>query len=123
MNQNQGAVSHIFGALRFSWAGLCTAFRQEVAFRQDVLLGVVNMALAIFLPIELLARLFMIAIWVVLISVELLNTAIEAVVDLVSPQRQEKARIAKDVASAAVFSVLVLWMTCWVVLIVRCACR
>ena len=78
-------------------------FKNEVAFRQEVVLGIVNLVAAVITPIPLTVRLSMITLWVLLICVELLNSAIEAVVNIASPQFHELAKRAKDYGSAADF--------------------
>src|SRR3569623_1360343 len=82
----------VFNAAAYSCAGLAWAWRKEIAFRQEVLL------VAIFVPV---------------LGVELLNSAIEAVVDRVSGDHHELAGAAKDLGSAAVLVALVNVVMVW----------
>ena len=69
--------------------------------------------LSILLPFELTQRLLLNGLWLILLSVELLNSAIEAVVDLASPEYHELAKRAKDMGSAAVLMVLTALGVAW----------
>ena len=104
-------VPHMISATRFSIDGFKACFRHEMAFRQEMLIGLAN--LVAVLPLKVPTRYAMIVIWLVLICAELLNSAVEAVVDLVSPERHPLAKRAKDCGSAAVFCVLVAFFGGW----------
>lgn len=110
---------HLLKALGYSLAGLKACFRQEVAFRQECLLAVPHFVLVALVPMELWLRFALVAIWFLIIAFELVNTAIEAVVDLASPERHELAKKAKDCGSAAVLSLLVLLGLGWGLAVVR----
>ncbi len=105
---------HVTLALKYSFQGFVACFKNEVAFRQEVVLGIVNLVAAVITPIPLTVRLSMITLWVLLICVELLNSAIEAVVNIASPQFHELAKRAKDYGSAAVFCILTLFFGGWI---------
>lgn len=95
-----------FKRIRFaainSWNGLCVAYTDEAAFKQELLLLVIFGPIALFLPATLLEKLFMIFSYLSVLIVELLNTAIEAAVDRNSKEFHPLAKKAKDCASAAV---------------------
>lgn len=112
------SINHLFLSLRYSLAGLRACFRDEVAFRQECVLGLVHFVALVLLPLTIGVRFVLVSVWVLLVVVELLNTAIESVVDLVSPQRHPLAAKAKDCASAAVFCMLLLLMACWILAII-----
>ena len=112
-------IAHLFSALRYSVQGFVAAFRDEVAFRQECLIAVPHFIAVVCLPLELWMRFYLAALWFVLIAVELLNTAVEAVVNLVSPEWNALAKKAKDCGSAAVFSINVLLVVSWVAVILR----
>ncbi len=103
----------IWNAFNYSLAGLQAAFRLEDAFRQEVLLAV------ILIPIALLSgrsgpeKALLIASVLLLLIVELLNSAVEAVVDRVSLERHELAKRAKDIGSAAVLITLINLAAVW----------
>ncbi len=94
-------------ALCYSMEGLRAAFRHEDAFRQEVLLGAVLIPIALFLPASGLGKAVMIAAVLLVLIVELLNSAIEATVDRVSLDDHPLAKRAKDIGSAAVMLSLV----------------
>jgi diacylglycerol kinase (ATP) len=107
-------LQRILNALGYSIAGLRAAYRHEDAFRQEVLLAVVLVPLALFLGPDGLSRALMIASVLLVLVVELLNSAIEAVVDRVSLEQHALAKRAKDISSAAVFiallDVAIVWL-------------
>lgn len=95
--------------------GMCTAFRDEHAFQYEVVLGVVHYILLFgFVNESLEFKLVLAVLWPMLLAVELLNTAIEAVTDLASPERHELAAKAKDCASAAVSILSVTLVVLWI---------
>jgi len=106
----------LIGATGFSIQGLKSCFRYEEAFRVEVFLVVVLSPLGFYIAdsAQDLALLFG-AMFIVLIT-ELLNSAIEAVVDLASPEKAELAGRAKDQASAAVMLSMLLFVGVWAVL-------
>ncbi|MGN0866757.1 MAG: diacylglycerol kinase [Oligosphaeraceae bacterium] len=110
-------ASHFFAAARYSAKGLKAAFLHEAAFRQDLLLVAVHTILLFLLPLSWEARIPLLALGGLLLAVELLNSALEAIVDLVSPQWHELAGRAKDMGSAAVFCLLATLGGCWLVVI------
>ena len=93
--------------------GLRAAFRHEDAFRQEVLLAAILIPLAFLLSSDALSRALLIGSVLLVLIVELLNSAIEAVVDRVSLENHELSKRAKDIGSAAVFlslaNVLAVW--------------
>lgn len=106
-------MTHFFAAFRYSMAGFKVAIR-EAAIRQELFLGVVHFVMLCVLPLSFPCRLYMTGIWFVLLACELLNTALEAVVDLASPEWHELAKRAKDLGSSTVFVMLSLLGVSWV---------
>ena len=113
------ASFHILKAFRYSLAGLWACFRDEVAFRQECALAIPHFILVAVVPMEPWMRFALVAIWFLIIAFELINTAIEAVVDLASPERHALAKKAKDCGSAAVLCLLVLLGVGWALVAVR----
>ena len=111
----RGGVARIFRAFFYSMAGLKSAFVHEAAFRQDVMLGIVLVPLSLWLPFEPMTKVLLNVIWLLLLVTELLNSAIEAIVDMTSPGYHELAKRAKDMGSAAVFIMLTALTVAWVV--------
>jgi len=100
-------------AAGYSWAGLRSGYRHENAFRQEVWLTAVALPLAAWLGRNWLDVLLLAgSVWLVLI-VELLNSAVEAVVDRISFEHHELAGRAKDYGSAAVLLTLLLAGAIW----------
>jgi diacylglycerol kinase (ATP) len=107
-------LQRLWNALGYSLHGLGSAFRHEDAFRQEVLLASVLIPVALFLvDASAAGKAIMIASVLLVLIVELLNSAIEAAVDRISLDHHRLAKRAKDIGSAAVFlslvNVLVVW--------------
>ena len=105
---------HLIDATRFSMEGYKAMFT-ETAFQHELIVGIVFLPLAWLLPnLGFGWRVAMTIAWLALPTTEILNTAIEAVVDLVSPDFHPLAKKAKDLGSAAVFCVSIanafLWL-------------
>ena len=97
----------LWNALGYSRDGLAAAWKNEAAFREEVLLAAIAIPLALFLGKTGVDRSILIGSIVLILIVEILNSAIEAVVDKASPEKHELAKRAKDMGSAAVlFSLL-----------------
>ena len=103
----------IVDATGYTLKGLKAAWRNESAFRQESMLAVVLAPLAFWLGRSALEIGFLIATLAFVLTTELLNSAIEAVVDRASPELNELAGRAKDMGSAAVFVSLVTMLVAW----------
>jgi diacylglycerol kinase (ATP) len=106
-------IRRLMNALGYSLQGLVSAFRYEDAFRQETLLSVVLIPLALWFPVSPLAKALMIASVLLVLIVELLNSAVEATVDRISFENHRLAKRAKDIGSAAVFLSLVNVAVVW----------
>lgn len=104
---------HIIASARNSVRGVVTTFNHELAFRQEVVLICPHFVLLYIGHFCLLAWLTLTILLALIFIVELINTAIECIVDLASPDYNELAKRAKDAASAAVFVCLVLYGLVW----------
>jgi diacylglycerol kinase (ATP) len=111
-------LERLIHATGYSWAGLRAAFRHEEAFRQEILLSLVLIPLALWLGETGLEKALLFSVWVLVLLMELLNSAIEAVVDRIGDEHHELAGRAKDIGSAVVLVALinaaVVW---WLVLV------
>jgi len=107
----------VFSALRWSMKGLAAAWRHEASFRLEVLLAVVLIPLGLWLGHGGIEKLLLVFAPVLVLAAELLNSAIEAVVDKVSPEFNELAGRAKDMGSAAVFLLILLTALSWVLVL------
>ena len=106
-------MQRVVNALQYSLAGLRAAFSGEDAFRQEIFLAAVLIPLAFFLPVSGIGRALMVASVLLVLIVELLNSAIEATVDRVSLDRHHLSKRAKDIGSAAVFIALLNVVLVW----------
>lgn len=96
----------VINAAGYSWAGLKAAFRHEDAFRQEVFLLAVLVPLALYLGDSGIERALLIGALLLVLIVELLNSAVEAAVDRISLDHHELIKRAKDMGSAAVMIAL-----------------
>lgn len=110
-------LKRILRAGVYSCNGFRACFRYEAAFRQELALTVVLIPLAFWLGQSPLERALMIGMWLIVPVVELLNSGIEAVVDLVSEDHHALAERAKDVGSAAVFLAITNASAVWAILL------
>ena len=100
-------------AARFSAQGFVHAWRHESAFRQEVTLGMILTPLALWLGRTAYERLLLIACLLLVLIVELLNSAVETAIDRVSEEHHELSGRAKDLGSAAVSVSLALVLVVW----------
>jgi len=110
-------LARIVAATGYSRDGLLAAFRGEAAFRQVVMLNVVLVPLAFFCPVSRGECALMIAVCLFSLIVELLNSAIEAVVDRISTEHHLLSKNAKDMGSAAQLIALIMIAAVWGVIL------
>ncbi|MBF0620663.1 MAG: diacylglycerol kinase [Magnetococcales bacterium] len=106
-------IEHFFKAFGWSLAGLKAAWRNEMAFRQECIAGIVLIPSAIWLGETGVERAVLLASLLLVLSLELVNSAIEAAVDRCSEEHHPLAGRAKDLGSAAVFVSLVATVAIW----------
>ena len=106
-------LKRILRATVFSAQGFVHAWRHESAFRQELTLALVMTPIALWLGRTGYERLMLIACLLLVLIVELLNSAIETAIDRVGPEHHELSGRAKDLGSAAVFVSLVLVLVVW----------
>ena len=113
-HKGKTGLQRIWNAFLYSFDGLRAAFRHEDAFRQEVLLAALLIPAVFFLPASGMGKALMIAAVLLVLIVELLNSAVEAAVDRISLENHKLAKRAKDIGSAAVFlsliNVPVVWL-------------
>lgn len=110
-------LKRIVSAAGYSWAGLVAAFRHEDAFRQEILLAAVLIPLALYLGETGIARALMVGAVLLVLIVELLNSAVEAAVDRISLEHHHLIKRAKDMGSAAVLIALINVVVVWVLVL------
>jgi diacylglycerol kinase (ATP) len=109
--------THMISACRYSWKGLAAAARHEQAFRQEFIIAAFVIPLGLYLGEDMVEKILLAGSWIAVMIVELLNSAVEAVVDLASPDYAPLAGRAKDLGSAAVFLALVLSGLTWLMIL------
>ena len=112
-------VTRIINAAGYSMKGLRSAWINEAAFRQELMLILLLMPLAFWIGDSLNQILLLIVISWLVVIVEVLNSAVEAVVDRIGPEHHELSGRAKDLGSAAVFIALALNALVWGALVGR----
>ncbi len=103
----------LYKASIYSWQGFVAAFRHEQAFRLELYLLILIVPAVFYLTDSNLERALMIGSWLLVMTIELINSAIEAVVDRFGGEQHELSGRAKDIGSAAVFIALVIVAVVW----------
>ncbi len=106
-HKGKTGLKRVWNALFYSIDGMSAAFRHEDAFRQEVFLAALLIPAALFTPASGLGKALMIAVVLLVLIVELLNSAVEAAVDRISLENHALAKRAKDIGSAAVLLALI----------------
>jgi diacylglycerol kinase (ATP) len=112
--QGMGRMLRAFGS---SAKGLVGAFREEEAFRQELLFACIALPLGLWLGHSGVERALLVAPVLLILIVELLNSAIEATVDRIGLERHELAGLAKDIGSAAVLLSIILLGVVWLLVL------
>ena len=115
--KSKGGLGRLAGALRYSLAGLRAALRHEAAFRQELVLGVPMVLLALWWAPGRTNTLLLVGSVVLVWVVELLNSALEALADAISTDHHPLLGRAKDLGSAAVMLSLLFAAFTWAVLL------
>jgi diacylglycerol kinase (ATP) len=103
----------IYKALIWSWKGLRAGWTYEASFRLEVYLCIIFFPLGLWLGRDGIEKALLCGSLLLVLSMELINSAVEAVVDKVSPEFHELAGRAKDLGSAAVFLLMMNVLLCW----------
>ncbi len=110
-------IARILKATQYSWQGLRAAWKHEAAFRQELLLALIGVPLAFWLADSQSELLWLILPLFLIVIAELVNSALEAVVDRVGHEHHELSGRAKDIGSAIVFVSLLLLVTIWSIIL------
>ncbi len=116
-NTKPTGIKKLFYACIYSAKGLKACYQSEFAFRLEVWLAVVLVPIGYLLGESEVERVLLIVPIFIVLIVEMLNSAIEAVVDRISMERNELSGFAKDVASAAVFLSLIIFLFTWSIIL------
>lgn len=117
MASNTRGLTRIIKAAGYSWKGFHAAWRHEAAFRQESSAAIIAIIIACWLDIDAITRLLLIGSVLLVMIVEIVNSAIEAVVDRIGLERHELSGRAKDMGSAAVLLAIILALLCWISLL------
>ena len=112
-HKGKTGLRRLWNAFGYSLAGFRAAYHHEIAFRQEVLLALILIPLALSMPVGYLGKALLVASVLLVIIVELINSAIEAIVDRISLEKHELAGRAKDLGSAAVLVSLINALVVW----------
>ena len=117
-NKNESLSGHIKNAIKYTFAGLETAWKNELAFRGESVVAVIMVPLGLWLGRSAVEQSLLIASILLILLTELLNSALESVVDRIGPQRHELSKRAKDMGSAAAFISMVTAAIVWIIIAV-----
>lgn len=112
-NQSTG-LTRIYKAAGYSVKGLTAAWKNEAAFRQEMVAAILAIILAFWLDVDAITRILLIGSVVLVIIIEIINSAIEAVVDRIGSEFHELSGRAKDMGSAAVSLAILLALFIWI---------
>jgi diacylglycerol kinase (ATP) len=117
MKPGEKGIPRLISATLYSWAGFCAAWKNEAAFRQEVSVAAVGFPLALYVASDGIEFLFLTLPLLLLILAELVNSAIEAIVDRVGDEYHELSGRAKDMGSAVVFMAITIASLSWIVVV------
>lgn len=103
--------------MRYAIEGFFAAFKHEPSFREDLIFAILLLPLAIILPVNAVSTALMISSLILILIVELLNSAIEWVIDYIRPEIHPLAKRIKDMASAAVFLSYINCIVVWTIML------
>ena len=115
-NKNENLIGHIKNAFVFTWAGIAAAWKNELAFRGEIVVVILMFPLGIWLGRSAAERALLVASLMLILVTELVNSALEAVVDRIGPQRHELSKRAKDLGSAAAFVSMITAALVWIII-------
>lgn len=115
--KSKSGAKRIYSAFFYSMQGFKAAWRNEHAFRQELMLVIPAAIVALLLPVSALKKVVLLAVLVLVLIVELVNSAIEAVVDRISFEHHPLSKNAKDFGSAAVLLALSVAAMTWAVIV------
>ena len=117
LEPKQRSLRNFIASIRYSIEGFFAALKHEPSFREDLIFAVLLVPFAIILPVNAVSTALMIASLILILIVELLNSAIEWVIDYIRPEIHPLAKRIKDMASAAVFLSYINCIVIWIILL------
>lgn len=118
MKNEAKGIKRIIYANQFSWQGLRRCYQSEAAFRQELWVGIVLIPLAIYMADSAIERILLIFPIFLVLIVEVINSAIESVVDRIGDEYHPLSGAAKDMGSAAVWLSLLLLVITWLIILI-----
>jgi diacylglycerol kinase (ATP) len=115
--KSKSGLGRILAACRYSADGFKAAWQNEHAFRQELVVVVIGIVLALVLKISAFEKFVLIAVLLFVLCIELINSALEAVVDRISLERHPLSKNAKDFGSAAVMLAVLIAAGAWIVVL------
>ncbi|RZS58686.1 diacylglycerol kinase [Sphaerotilus mobilis] len=112
-HKGRTGLDRVIHAAGYSWSGLCTAYRNESAFRQETVLAILLVPAAFWLGRSWVETALLAGSVLLVMIVELLNSAVEAAIDRISFELHDLSKLAKDFGSAAVMLALLLCGGIW----------
>ena len=110
-------MKHILKAFIYSYQGLHYTFKNEVAFRYDMIVFVIGLILTYILPVTKVESAAMVLSLFLILLMELTNTAIETTINRISTKRHPLSGIAKDIGSALVFVAFANAIAVWLIIL------
>ncbi len=111
-------IKRIYKAFGYSLQGLKTSFKLEASFRQELLLAVILIAATFFVTNDKIEQVLLILPIFLILIVEIINSAIETVVDKFGKEKNKLSKNAKDMGSAAVFISFILLIIVWLIILI-----
>ena len=113
MANNTTGLTRIIKAAGYSWKGFRASWVNEAAFRQEGIAAILAVGIACWLDVDAITRVLLISSVLLVMIVEIINSAIEAVVDRIGPEHHELSGRAKDMGSAAVLLAIIIALIAW----------
>ncbi|MBQ8672253.1 MAG: diacylglycerol kinase [Alphaproteobacteria bacterium] len=113
MKAQDKGIKRILKAFTYSYDGFKSAFQSEEAFRQDIVVFIIFSAIALCLKVPLWAQALLISALILILLMELVNTAIETIIDRISDEYHELSKKAKDIGSLLVLLAFVNAILLW----------
>lgn len=110
-------IKRITNAVIYSMSGFYAAFKNEEAFRQEIILAIFLIPLGIFVGESTIQKVLLVSSLLLVLIVELLNSGIEAAIDRISLEKHRLAKRAKDIGSAAVFLTIMNAILTWIIIL------
>ena len=103
----------LFKNASYAWDGLVHAIKTETSFKIELAIAIIFFPLVYIMPFELMYKLILVITYFIIMIAELLNSAVENVVDLVTTEIHPLAKAAKDIGATAVLFSVILHLLCW----------